>query len=275
MTVNLKSQNLKSWLDEAVIKLKSAGIDSGKLDAEILASHCLKKPRTWLHAHSEYQLSKSEQQLMNNLLIRRLDSEPIAYIIGSKEFFGRDFIVSSDVLVPRPESEDFIEIAKRLPKRLTFIDIGTGSGILAISAVLEQPSWTGRATDINPAAIKVAQKNALKLGAKKILFKRQDLLADDSDSYNLVFANLPYVPTKLRGKPDIAREPEIALFAGNDGLDLYRQLFQQLADRAQKPEFLLCESLIDQHKSMEILADNARYRLVQTSGLIQHYEYLG
>lgn len=266
MTANSKIQTLETWLANAKKQKLS------KLDAELLCSFILKKPRTWLHAHLEYELTKTQQTKLNKLLERRLKHEPIAYIVGEKEFYGRIFSVNPAVLVPRPESEDFIEIIKRLPKEQTFIDIGTGSGILAVTTVLEQPTWSGTATDISLGALKVAQKNAKKLRAKNLVFKQQNLLVNDHENYDVVLANLPYVPKKLRGKADIAREPEIALFADDSGLALYKALFQQIKVRQQKPRHILTESLLDQHNQLERLAEAASYRLAETRGLIQHFE---
>ncbi len=247
------------------------GISSAVLDSEILVSHVLNKPRTWVHAHSQERLSQNQHRQLNRFLQRRAAGQPIAYITGQKEFYGRNFIVSPEVLIPRPESENFIEIVKTLPSNLKFIDIGTGSGILAITSVLVQPTWSGVATDISQAALKVAQKNTRKLGAKNLVFKVQNLLVDDTKKYDVVLANLPYVPQNLFNKADISFEPKIALFAGEDGLDIYRELFKQIMARKHKPTHILTESLLNQHKQIEQLAKSAGYRLGESRGLIQHF----
>jgi len=265
MTASSKIPRLDDWL-------KQASPDLSRLDSELLISHVLSKPRIWLHAHSEYKLSPKELSKLKVLLKRRISGEPIAYILGSKEFYGRDFDVNKDVLVPRPESESFIELIKNLPEQQKFIDIGTGSGILAITSVMECPKWSGTATDIGPKALKVAQKNAQKLGAQNLVFKVQNLLVDDAENYDVVLANLPYVSQSLLDKPDISHEPKVALFAGQDGLDLYRQLFDQLANRSPKPTYLLTESLEKQHQDMKAMAQKAGYKLSKTSDLVQLYE---
>src|SRR5688572_9729211 len=119
---------LRSWLDQATNSLQTAAISSERLDAELLLSFILGKSRTWIHAHPEYEMSPSDQKNLDVLVERRCNQEPLAYIFGIKEFYGRDFAVTNAVLVPRPESEDFIELIKKLPKtELSFIDIGTGS----------------------------------------------------------------------------------------------------------------------------------------------------
>lgn len=272
MTANSKVLTLNTWLAQASGRLSRTDINSARLDGELLAGFVLNKSRTWVHGHGEYKISGNQHAQLDGLLKRRLNHEPIAYILGLREFYGRSFTVSSDVLVPRPESEDFIELIKSISdKDLKFIDIGTGSGVLAITIALEQPSWSGTATDISPKALIVAQKNAQNLKAKNLVFKVQNLLAEDSNIYDLIIANLPYVPENLRGKPDIAHEPEIALFADNDGLGLYQQLFAQVATRGQKPTHILTESLQNQHPAIKKLALAIGYNLKETRGLIQHF----
>jgi len=261
-----------TWISKSSKELSGTGLESARLDAELLVSHVLGKPHTWVHGHGEHQMSTAKQKQLDSLLKRRVHYEPLAYLVDSKEFYGRDFVVSRDVLVPRPESEDLIEIIKSTEVNdLKFIDIGTGSGILAITTALEQPTWSGIATDISPKALNVAKQNAEKLKAKNLVFKVQNLLANDAENYDLVIANLPYVPNNLRNKPDIAHEPEIALFADHDGLALYEELFQQIAARQHKPTHILTESLKTQHKDLEKLAVDAGYQLQETKGLIQHF----
>lgn len=265
---------LDALLAISIQRLHAKSISSAQLDAELLAGFVLDQSRTWLHAHGEYEMTKAEQEQLDELLQRRLQREPLAYIIGSKEFYGRNFIVSADVLVPRPESENFIELIKTISvKDARFADIGTGSGILAITTALEQPSWSGTASDISPEALKVAQKNAANLGIQNLVFKTQNLLNSDSENYDVVIANLPYVPKKMRGKPDLACEPDIALFADHDGLALYEELFEQLAARTQKPSHVLTESLKQQHPHLELMAKRAGYTLVEAKGLIQQFKY--
>lgn len=271
MIAALNNPTLDSWLGAAARQLKQAGIPSGKLDAELLAEFTLGQSRTWLHAHPKYTLTKEEVRNLRGLLKRRLGQEPLAYIFGYKEFYGRDFTVTPDTLVPRPESEEFIGLIKKLPPRLFFIDIGTGSGILAITATLEQPSWSGTATDASPAAIKVAQLNAENLGVQNLVFKTQDLLTNDTQPYDIVLANLPYVPQKLYGKADLVHEPDMALFAEHGGLAMYEKLFKQIGARPHKPTHILTESLLEQHTHLEQLAYYAGYQLSETQGLIQHF----
>lgn len=253
-------------------QLRSKGINSARLDAELIASYGLGKPRTWLHAHGEQVLSTAEQDKLDDWLDRRIHDEPFAYIIGRKEFFGRVFAVSPAVLIPRPETEAFIDIIKTLPAELMCLDIGTGSGILAITVALEQPSWYVTATDISPEALAVARRNAKALSATGIVFRKQNLLLKDVADYDVVLANLPYVPKNVCAKPELAHEPLIALQAGNDGLELYENLFAQLTQKSQKPRHVVVESLLPQHHALTGQARRAGYALHHTSGLVQHFQ---
>jgi release factor glutamine methyltransferase len=205
------------------------------------------------------------------MIARRVDGEPVAYILGFKEFYGRNFIVNEYVLVPRPETESFIELlgalaSVRPPKGIyNVLDMGTGSGCLAITVKLEFPHLSVFATDISKPAITTAIKNSRDHDAS-IQFKVQSLLLGDKQGYDIILANLPYVPDNMTD-PSIMREPEIALFSGTDGLNHYRQLFEQLEPKHIR--YIMCESLVVQHKSLEELAVKAGYKLTKTDGLVQ------
>lgn len=269
MTDSSKNQTLKEWLDAATDDLQAVGISSARLDAELLASYGVDQPRTWLHAHPEHQLTKPEYKQLKLALQRRLSHEPIAYILGRKEFYGQDFIVTPAVLVPRPESEAFFEILKQLPANLSCLDIGTGSGALAITAALLQPSWRVTGVDISRSALTVAQRNARLLNARQVVFRKQNLLAKDHEDYDVLMANLPYVPKNVCDAVDISHEPKIALDGGLDGLDIYRDFFASIKIRKSKPRYILTESLAEQHRSMATMGQSAGYSLRQTIGLVQ------
>lgn len=269
MTVNSKSPTLKAWLETATNDLDTAGISSARLDAELLASHGLKRPRTWLHAHPEQSLTRSEYKRLELYLQRRCTHEPVAYIVGRKEFYGRDFAITSSVLVPRPESEAFFEMLKQLPSDLSCLDLGTGSGALAITAAFIQPSWRITAIDISSAALTIARRNARLLNTRHIVFKKQNLLDGDKHSYDVLMANLPYVPQNVCDAIDIRQEPKIALDGGPDGLAVYHDLFSQIKARNNKPRYILTESLVKQHAAMVTMARSCGYVPQRTIGLIQ------
>lgn len=244
---------------------------TAQLDGEVLLAHVLNKDRSWLHAHSEDELSKEEKAKYSEYVNKRLLGEPVAYIVGFQEFYGRKFTVDSNVLVPRPESESFVELLKELARMPApqgihhILDMGTGSGCLAITAKLEVSRLYVTATDTSKDALSVAARNALAF-ACPITFKEQSLLTSDKEGYDLILANLPYVPENMQD-PSITREPDEALYSGIDGLDHYTKLFEQLADKHIR--YVMTESLVMQHKELKKLAEKARYRLEKTDGLVQ------
>lgn len=238
------------------------------LDAEVLLGYVLQKDRSWLHAHVDDVLTNEQAESFSNLTLRRSQSEPLAYIIGKQEFYGRMFAVNKHVLVPRPETEAFLELLQSLletEKVHTLLDIGTGSGNLAITAKLEFPSLFVTATDISSSALKVAATNCLALKAA-VKLKKQSLLTGDKEGYDVIVANLPYVPTTMKNI-SIAREPSEALFSGPDGLDHYRELFAQLAPKHIR--FVMTEALLNQHAELTKVAGSAGYKQHATNGLVQ------
>lgn len=214
------------------------------LEAEVLAAFVCDKDRAWLAAHSTDIFSPTRQRQLAALVQKRLKHWPMAYLTGQKEFFGRTFVVTSAVLIPRPETELLVEAVLQTPNIKTIADIGTGSGCIAVTLAAEQPRYKLYAVDISAAALTVAKHNARKHKMTgRITFRQgsllQPLLKDHLDA---VVANLPYVTEVEYAKsPSIKREPRLALTAGTDGLRLYRQLFKQLTIRPQPPAYLFLE----------------------------------
>ncbi len=217
--------------------------DLDDLDAQILLAHILRRSRTWLLAHLETPLTDLQIDSAQKAFARLKASEPLPYILGHWEFFGLDLNVTKDVLIPRPETELLVEKAviwlQSHPEKRTVADIGTGSGAIAVSIAVNIPDAKILATDISPAALEVAKSNAQKFNVQdQITFIECDLLPHSSftrsvqhSSFNLICANLPYIPTAtLHQLPVFGREPVLALDGGPDGLDLYRRLFQLAPD---------------------------------------------
>ena len=210
--------------------------DTPDLDASVLLAHILKKPRTWVMAHPELTLTPEQQKQVEDSLIQLESGEPFPYVLGHWEFFGLEFDVTPDVLIPRPETELLVEKAiawlQASAVRRTVADVGTGSGVIAVSIALNVPDVQILATDISLEALEVARQNAIKFDViDRIDFVQCDLLPYHIDSlpteshFDLICANLPYIPTDtLRQLPIFGREPSLALDGGPDGLDLIRRL---------------------------------------------------
>lgn len=270
-----------TWLNENTARLKAAGIDSARLDCLLLLGYVLKKPREWILAHLDEKINASYLLELNTKIVQRIARKPLVYLTNHQEFYGRNFYVNESVLIPRPESESIITLLKSYYKEspcnvssqlTTIIDIGTGSGCLAVTAKLEIPEAQVIATDNSPQALKVAKKNARVLGAE-IHFHQADLLNLPPGILNtttcILLANLPYVPDDLITSPEITREPKEALFSGQDGLDHYRRFWQQVSALETKPFAIITESLKTQHKAMAKHAEYASYKLSFTDCLAQ------
>lgn len=231
----------QAWLLDATARLKQKGISSARLDAELILSYVLCQNRTWLYTHYHDNLSNEKLTAANSNLQLRINYTPIAYIVGRKEFYGREFLVTPDVLIPRPETEALIEfIIDNNFSSANILDVGTGSGAIAITLALELLESRVTAIDISPAALKIARQNSTKLQAK-VKFVESDLLANISDQFKLIVANLPYVDRNWEVSPETKAEPELALFAEDNGLSLIKQLIIQANQNLSTNGMLLLE----------------------------------
>ncbi len=273
---------IAQWMVDSMVKLHDADVPSGRTDVLVLLSDLFGTDKSWVHTHPEQELDELQLRELGYKLTKRINHTPLAYIRGFKEFYGRQFTVNSKVLVPRPESESFITLIKTIDMEMPRIaDIGTGSGCLGITAALEMPESTVHLYDINLGALGVAKYNALQHGLELPCFESDLLNNLAGGPYDILLANLPYVPKNLVTSPEITREPALALFSGLDGLDHYRQFWKQVralpnnlpldpkSESARKPKYILVESLENQHGSLETLAKNAGYKLVETDVLVQ------
>lgn len=265
--------HIQQWLDLATKKLSKKDITSARLDAELLLAATLYEPREYVLAHNEEMLPAGELIQADKWLQRRLQREPIAYILGHKEFYGRDFMVSPNVLIPRPESEAILEILKDLQPE-TIVDIGTGSGCLAVSAKLELPESKVIATDISEDALQMARQNANSLNAE-ITFVVSDLLSGiktvTSAQPVTIIANLPYVDKSWKASPETKFEPSQALFADDDGLHLIKKLILQASRKLRPGDNLVLEADKRQHKQMTKYTEMHGFKLTKADGLIAQY----
>ncbi len=281
-------------------KLKTASIETYILDAEVLLAHVIGKDRAWLLAHLDDSLDslqgRTSQQQMEVLLKRRVRHEPIAYIIGSCEFYGRRFEVNEHTLVPRPESETMIELLlnyfsniKYQISNISLVDVGTGSGALGITAALELQAVGCRLSaigciDIDKNCIQVAKRNAKLHGVEAESYTgnllqpwlqhrvKKDRI--NSSLSTVILANLPYVPDDYPINEAARHEPKHAIFAGTDGLDLYREMFTQLATQHSTLNTLLVltESLPFQHKELTQIAKRAGFHQLEQQDFIQVFD---
>lgn len=207
------------------------GIETPRLDAEILLAHVLGKERIYLYAHYEEPLNGEELAQYRAFIQKRADAYAVAHITGVKAFFGSDFLVSLEVLIPRPETELLVEYVIHACKQresLRILDIGTGSGAILLSLLAHLPQAVGWGVDISRAALQIAEKNSIVQGLEtRAVWRESDLCQQvQGERFSVIVSNPPYLTAAdmAQLQPEIRREPETALFGGQDGLDIYRRL---------------------------------------------------
>lgn len=270
---------VRELIVSATDRLGHAGVETARLDILLLLTDEIGNSKSWLLAHPETELTPTQVSNLQKQIARRTKHEPLAYIRGKTEFYGREFIVDSRVLEPRPESETMIELLTQGLKDkgigIMVVDVGTGSGALAITTKLELPKTQVTAIDIDPKCLKVAQKNALNHKAD-IEFVQSNLLENiPLTSYRLplyILANLPYVPDDYHINPAALHEPTIAIFGGTDGLDTYRKLFKQAASLKTPSTCILTEALPFQHEELTKIAVQNGFTQTRSEDFIQLFE---
>jgi release factor glutamine methyltransferase len=228
------------------------------LESELLLRHVLEIDRVQLYQDLNRELSPQQEATFWHLIERRLSGEPTAYIIGHREFYGLDFYVDANVLIPRPETELLVEKALKLAENhptISIAEVGTGCGAIAISLALNLPQAKIYAIDISPAALKVALANCQKHGVvDRICLLRGDMLNPLPEPVDLIIANLPYVKkTELRQVSPAGFEPLLALNGGPDGLEKIRQLCPHLSNKLRPKGCLLLEIGQGQGKTVTTL----------------------
>ncbi len=243
--------------------LDKHGVESARLNAEHLIAHALgRKKRLDLYMEFDRPLGESELAPLRPLVRERGQGRPLQHLVGTTEFFGREFRCDPRGLIPRPETEQLVELVLRAPgAKSTILDIGTGSGVIAITLALELPSAEVTAVDLSTDALALARENAAQLAAG-ITLLQADLLPDETAAFDIIVANLPYIPTG--DIPALAREvqhdPVGALDGGADGLDLVRRLVGQGAARLTADGGIFLEVGHDQAERVAGLFAQADYR---------------
>jgi release factor glutamine methyltransferase len=346
MNASLSPVNVNHWLKFASSALAIKDIATARLDALVLLEDALDKDRSWLLAHPECTIPSSTVSKLEKQLQRRMNHEPLAYIRGKSEFYGREFRVNPHTLEPRSETETMIELLQELvngkklkvksrkkpsenqhPKTgqrlhgsdamqgeveqqtesyqaydegaakastqqraertvsassfadwqdssaMTIVDVGTGSGCIAITAKCLLPETDVIATDIDKKCLDTAKQNAKQHGAQISLYEG-NLLEPLSDikhqvSGIILLANLPYVPEHFKINSAAQHEPKHAIFGGTDGLHYYRELFKQINKLPTKPQLVFTEALPPQHNELQAIATIASYDLLEQQDFIQ------
>ncbi len=235
-------------LTSAMSKFSDAGIETPRLDAEVLLAHVLNTTRAGLLASLQDEVSSSKQALFSSLVSRRQLREPIAYIVGKKEFWSLDINVEKGVLIPRPETEHVVEqaliLAKSRGKAPSILDLCTGSGCVAVALAEELPLARITASDVSDDAVKVAKKNLARFG-NRVRVLTGDLFSPiGSEAFDIITANPPYIPDGDENAlaPEIKEyEPGLALFSGKDGLDFIRRMVKTAASHLNSGGALIFE----------------------------------
>ncbi len=265
---------IQNFLRTSTTELTKHDVFTARLDCLVLLEDLLNTDRTQLLANGDKKLSVEQLSILNQQIERRGAHEPLAYIRGKTEFYGREFVISPDTLEPRPETETMIELVKSLgfTKGTKLADIGAGSGAIGITLALEIPGLLVDMYELSKPAIEIAKKNIMTNGVQNCHIYKSDLLADLKTNYQVIVANLPYVPDSHTINPAAMHEPKLAIFGGPDGLDIYRRLFSQIAGLDHKPHYVLTEALPPQHKELELIAKQSGYKQLKTDDFIQVYE---
>ncbi len=236
--------------------------ESARLDAEILVARAIGMPRSYLFAHPEDSLDELALQRLNDTLQRRSDGVPLAYITGSKEFWSLDLQVSPATLVPRPETELLVELALReIPREAEWqiLDLGTGSGAIAVAIASERPGCDVTAVDASADALSIAQQNVRQLDLHNVSCLQGDWTAPVADrTFNIIVSNPPYVADGDAALEALQAEPNMALVSGGDGLDSIRQLARDCQSIIANDGLLILEHGNEQQAAVaEILANNS------------------
>lgn len=263
-------RNLNVLISEATEKLRRAGIDTGQTEAEIVLSHLLDCERLELYLEGNRRLTETIIARFDEIIARRLTRYPLQYILGLAWFFGRSFAVDERVMIPCPETELLLDavvrIARQMKRRpVRLLDIGTGSGVIAVSAALEDQKMEITAADISAEALAVARYNAERLAPDRpIRFIQSDLFAGlpPGETFDIIASNPPYIADGAYDglPPEVKADPPLALLAGEKGMDVIEKILRQAPDYIRRPGALIFEIGYDQADIIfDIVAADRRY----------------
>lgn len=245
----VKTTRLKEILDQARMRLSS------RLEADVLVAHAIGQDRAYLYAHDNDHLDDGALDAVAAIIKKRQLGHPVAYLLGSKEFYGRSFKVDPNVLIPRPETELLIDHIQSLPlpAQTKAVDVGTGSGCIGLTLAAENPQWLVCVTDLSEDAVRVCQTNRDTLGLMNVVIYKGSLLQPlTGQTFDLIVANLPYISSEdpHLSQGDLRYEPTMALIAENQGLSLIHQLIKTAPRYLNSVGHLVLEHGHDQQEAL-------------------------
>ena len=252
-------------LQSTTAYFKKHGIENPRLNAEHLLAHALGRTRMELYLEFERNLGEAELAPLRELVQRRGEGEPLDHLLGTVEFCGHTFLCDKRALVPRPETEQLVEIVESEigNRQSKILDVGTGSGVIALTLAKKFPEAQIFATDVSEDALALARENAARLGlSRRVQFRKSDLLENLDERFDLIVANLPYIATQDRHtlSREVLHDPEVALFAGVHGDELVRELIEQAAPRLRPGGMLALEIGLDQSEALLSALAEKNYR---------------
>jgi release factor glutamine methyltransferase len=254
-------------LQSTTVYFKKRGIENPRLNAEHLLAHSLGRKRLDVYLEFERDLAEPELAPLRELVRRRGQNEPLQHLLGTVEFCGNIFLCDRRALVPRPETEEFVGLVESriVNRKSKIVDLGTGSGVIALSLAKKIPEAEIIATDTSDEALLLARENAVRLGVARVQFLKSDLLEKIDGKFDLIVANLPYISRHDRDQlaPEVLRDPEVALFAGEKGDEIIRRLIETAPPYLSAGGLLALEIGLGQEPALLDLLGDKNYRDIE------------
>lgn len=259
---------LNHWLVEATQQLQQSGSDSPKLDAELLLCFVLQRTRAWLYGFDDYPLNINEVQQLSNVLTRRLQGEPMAYITGQRDFWTLTLNTHSSTLIPRPDTETLVEwaLTLALPQAAKVLDLGTGTGAIALALASERSDWQVQGVDYQIAAVQLAKENAAINQLTHVQFKQSDWFSEVAGVFDLIVSNPPYIDGQdwHLNQGDVRFEPRSALVAEEAGIADLRHIVHSAPQYLAAEGWLLLEHGYQQAQAVRELLMNHGFKQIET-----------